>query len=131
MSLCEIESRIMNYQKDESELAKLIYDETPKFRTVGDATAFILELKKSMSAMHIEIKQLKTFNQDLNNQVKTLEDLKTEHLEQILQWQHQFEYYQQLCVKFAKDLNLLEGPKYDANADLSPLQQQDLILRIK
>ena len=34
-------------------------------------------------------------------------------------------------MKFAKDLNLLEGPKYDANADLSPLQQQDLITRIK
>jgi hypothetical protein len=62
MSLCENESRLMNYQKDESELAKLIYDETPKFRTVGDATAFISELKKSMCAMHIEIKQLKIFN---------------------------------------------------------------------
>lgn len=32
MVLCEHESRLMNYQLDDAEVAKIIYEETPKFR---------------------------------------------------------------------------------------------------
>ena len=58
MSLCEHESRLMNYQKEDTEVAKIIYEDIPRFRAAADSQAYIADLKKVMSAMHFENKQL-------------------------------------------------------------------------
>jgi hypothetical protein len=41
MTLCELESRLMNYQMDESRVARLASEEIPKFSKVSEATEYI------------------------------------------------------------------------------------------
>jgi hypothetical protein len=56
MSLCELESRLMNYQMDDSKAARLVNEEVPKFQKVYDANDYILELKRTLSTLYYENK---------------------------------------------------------------------------
>ena len=76
MDLCEHESRLMNYQMEESHIAKLIYEECPKFKLMNEATAYISELKKGLTSFHVEKRGMQIQVQDLQNQVKNLEQTK-------------------------------------------------------
>jgi hypothetical protein len=84
-----------------------------------------------MNTVYIESKNLKIANNDLKGKVEALEKTKAENLESISQWQYLFQYYQSLVMKFSKDLDFLEPPKFDANSDISLLQQDDLMKRIR
>ena len=53
MSLAELESRLLQSQRDEGEVAQIIFGETPKLKTINEANNYITELKKMMTGMHI------------------------------------------------------------------------------
>ena len=56
MSMSDLESRLLTYQKDETELAQFIYGEV-KLKNMSEATAHIHDLKKVMAGMHVQMKQ--------------------------------------------------------------------------
>lgn len=79
MQMNDIESRLMNCSKEESELAALIYNEV-KFKTVADANSFITELRRIMSIMHLQIKQSEQEKNMMKEQINVLEDCKVKLL---------------------------------------------------
>lgn len=55
MQMSEIESRLMNCQREDSELAQIIYSEI-KIKTTPESLQLIIELKRIMSIMHLQQK---------------------------------------------------------------------------
>jgi hypothetical protein len=62
MSIADEESRIMNYQRDSSELSKQIYGDIPLFDTITQAISYIRDLKNTMNALYRENKNLHIIN---------------------------------------------------------------------
>lgn len=56
MQLSDLESRLLNCQKEESDMAEYIYGEI-KAKTLPEALQMINELRRIMAVMHLQIKQ--------------------------------------------------------------------------
>ena len=121
MALCDHESRMLNYQKEESEVSKIVYEDIPTFANYGEAHGYIVNMKKTVNSVFIENKNLKMQNNELLAKVQGLEKTKTDNLETIQQWHALFSYYQNLVLNFSKYLEKLEPPKFDAYSSVSPL----------
>ncbi len=82
--------------------------------------------------MHVEKRDQKIVVQDLRNKVENLEKTKADLLDQIAQWQNQFQYYQSIGINIAKELDLLQpATSMKFIEDLSPLQQQEKLQRVR
>ncbi len=76
MQICDDESRILNYQQEDSTVARIIFEETPDFATMFEANKYIKDLKNLMNALFTENKNLHIINNDLKNEVARLEDIR-------------------------------------------------------
>jgi len=76
MTLCDHESRMLTYQKEESEIAKIVYNDIPTFNNYGEAHVYISGLKKTMNTLYLENKNLKIMNNNLTAKVEELESTK-------------------------------------------------------
>ena len=83
MSLCDHESRMLGYQKEETEVSKMVYEDIPSFANYGEAHGYIANMKKTINSIFIENKNLKMQNNELVGKVQGLEKTKTENLETI------------------------------------------------
>jgi len=75
MQLADLESRLYNCQMEDSDLASLIYQES-KPKSLPDALLVISDLKRTMSIMHLQLKQNEQEKALLTQSVSALEDQK-------------------------------------------------------
>jgi hypothetical protein len=69
-----------------------------------------------MTALFTESKNLNIINMDLKNEIARLEVVRDTQISEIAEWKRLFHFYQGLSLEFAKELELLVPPKFDANA---------------
>ena len=69
-----------------------------------------------MTALFTESRNLNIINIDLKNEIARLESVRDAQISDIAEWKRLFTYYQGLSIDFAKELELLVPPKFDANA---------------
>jgi hypothetical protein len=69
-----------------------------------------------MTALFTESKNLNIINMDLKNEITRLEVVRDTQISEIAEWKILFHFYQGLSIEFAKELELLVPPKFDANA---------------
>lgn len=65
ISLCDHESRMLNYQKEQTEVSKMVYEDIPSFANYGEAHGYIANMKKTVNFIFIENKNLKMQNNEL------------------------------------------------------------------
>ncbi|CDW90671.1 UNKNOWN [Stylonychia lemnae] len=107
MQLADIESRLFNCQKEDSELAKIIYSEV-KVKNKDEAIKLIHELKRIMAIMHLQLKQNEQEKNMMKDQINALEDQKLDLQDQIETFQQQLKYYQSITIKLVKDLDVFK-----------------------
>ena len=87
MTMSEHESRMMMYQKDEGEVARMVFEEIPIFANKGEAQLYIARMKTTLNSLFVDNKNFKMQNNELVTKVQNLEQIKTENLETISKWQ--------------------------------------------
>eukprot|EP00347_Sterkiella_histriomuscorum_P011047 403373953 len=132
MQMNDLESRLLNCQKEESELSRIIYSDT-KIKSIQEGTQTIVELKRIMSIMHLQMKQSEQEKNMMLEQINILEDQKHDLQDQLENLQQQFRFYQSISLRSVKELDLLkEEPDKqklieETRMDLS---KQDEIIKI-
>lgn len=76
MMLSDLESRLLQYQREETEVAQVIFNDNVKLKTLNEANNYISDLKKIMAGMHIQIKQFEPLKNKLEQRIQELEDQK-------------------------------------------------------
>jgi hypothetical protein len=56
---------MLSYQKEESEVSKMVYEDIPTFANYGEAHSYIGNMKKTVSSIFIENKNIKMQNNEL------------------------------------------------------------------
>lgn len=76
MQLCEMESRLFNYQKEETEVSNILYDnlDVTKLKTFGEAENYIRDLKRVMGVMHFQTKQFEPMKNKMELRISELEE---------------------------------------------------------
>jgi hypothetical protein len=87
MTMSDHESRMMMYQKDEGEVARMVFEEIPIFANKGEAQLYIARMKTTVNSLFVDNKNFKMQNNELVTKVQNLEQIKTENLETISKWQ--------------------------------------------
>ena len=73
MTMSDHESRMMMYQKDEGEVARMVFEEIPIFANKGEAQLYIARMKTTLNSLFVDNKNFKMQNNELVTKVQNLE----------------------------------------------------------